>query len=331
MTRGSELSSAPSPSRQHLLPATDPFGGPPSLSLPGTRSAGLLYHAVPDTPVTNADILRQAFPSNHPKSDRLQCGDLSSSCCPQPHPCPSEDAGQLDRSPGHSLTPSGLCPAAADDPMWAWTSSPGTSFCDVSDVSSGHWASFKGGDEGCVISLLLPQPPPAISFGAVSPGRSPDSHSHSSLRRASGRLPTLLHSTPQSGPTHSHGGDQAGPVVGRGAVTQPPTPAGAAAAPLISPHIRGAYRSMQPMINQTKTAEQGHCRRPGNPETQGPHASWHHFLLLLFFPIYLLRVFIFLFNNLEPLQYARHCAPGPGGRGWRSEEQNAAAGAWVLA
>ena len=108
MTRGSELPSAPPPpSLQHLLPATDAFGGPPSLSLPGTRSAGLLYHAVPDTPVTNADILRQAFPSNHPKSDRLQCGDLSSSRGPQPHPCPSEDAGQLDGSSGRSLAPSG--------------------------------------------------------------------------------------------------------------------------------------------------------------------------------------------------------------------------------
>lgn len=79
---------------------------------------------------------------------------------------------------------------------------------------------------------------------------------------------------------------------------------------------------MQPMISQTKTAKQGHCRRPGNPGTRGwraplpgPHASRHHFLLLLFFPIYLLRVFIFSFNNLEPLQYARHCAPGPGGAG----------------
>ena len=73
---------------------------------------------------------------------------------------------------------------------------------------------------------------------------------------------------------------------------------------------------MQPMTNQTKPAKQGHCRHPGNPETQGHHASRHHFLLLLFFPIDLLRVFIFLFNNLEPLKYARHCAPGPGGRGW---------------
>lgn len=136
----------------------------------------------------------------------------------------------------------------------------------------------KGVDEGCVISLLLPHL--ALIFGAVSPGRSPDSHSHSSLRRASGRLPALLHSTPQSGPAHSHGGDQAGPVVGRGAVTQPPTPAGAAAAPLISPCIRGAYRSMQPMINQTKTAKQSHCRRPGirrprDSENQSPDPMLH--------------------------------------------------------
>ena len=60
---------------------------------------------------------------------------------------------------GRSLAPSGLCPAAAADPMRAWTSSSGTGFCDVSDVSSGHWAGFKGGDEGCVISLLLPPQP----------------------------------------------------------------------------------------------------------------------------------------------------------------------------
>ena len=160
-------------------------------------------------------------------------------------------------------------------------------------MSSGHWAGFKGDDEVYIISLLLPLT--TLIFGAGCPGTSPDSRLHSCLRRASGRLPSLLHSTLQSGPTRSHGGDHAVPVVGRAAVTQPPAPSWCT--PLISPHVRaltgqcspsshpmsgrlqvnaahhltpcrGAYRSMQPTINQTKTIKQGHCRRPGNLEIQ---------------------------------------------------------------
>ena len=109
-------------------------------------------------------------------------------------------------------------------------------------MSSGHWAGFKGDDEVYIISLLLPLT--TLIFGAGCPGTSPDSRLHSCLRRASGRLPSLLHSTLQSGPTRSHGGDHAVPVVGRAAVTQPPAPSWCT--PLISPHVRALTGQCSP-------------------------------------------------------------------------------------
>lgn len=74
-------------------------------------------------------------------------------------------------------------------------------------------------------------------------------------------------------------------------MTQPPAPSWCSRSPSHLTPCRGAYRSMQPTVNQTKTTKQGHCRHPGNLETQRrrapltrPHASHHHFLALLFFP-----------------------------------------------
>ena len=50
--------------------------------------------------MSDTDTLHQAFPSTHPKSNKLQCGNLSSlPLSPQAGPAAGEE-GQMESSPG---------------------------------------------------------------------------------------------------------------------------------------------------------------------------------------------------------------------------------------
>ena len=135
--------------------------------------------------------------------------------------------------------------------------------------------------KGVMKSVLFPSScPPTLIFGAVCPGTSPESRFHSCLRRASGRLPSLLHSTPQSGPTCSHGGDHAVPVVGRTAVTQPPTPSWCSHIPSHLIPCQGGLQVNAAHNKSNQDHKAGSLQTPwesGDPETASTTHRTPHF------------------------------------------------------
>lgn len=201
-----------------------------------------------------------SFPSTLPKSNGLQCGDLSFPPLSSASPLPLRGcgpAGQVPWDTGFSSPrpPPCSCLAGASQNV-----DPGTSVLRCPDASQRHWVGRKGRAE---THILLPPSTPLTQLWCSLSLQLSVRWSLSLAERISGHLVSPSCLTLRSGLTRYHSSDHRVPEGRRWrSDSGPPGHLGQGYGPQGRPlpshsHPRGTRTSTQPRVNKTQGAGQG--------------------------------------------------------------------------